>query len=113
VKWISAHLDEGIKQSESEERDVRIAMVYCLSDEHRGLSRAGRNWISSDIPSVLREGEVPVGFLFIDVLGNFDMERIVVVWLSCGGSTSDEKLELGCSGPISRRVGPHCVGQGK
>ena len=41
------------------------------------------------------------------------MESIVILWLSCGGSTSDEKLELGCSGPISGRVVEHWVGLGR
>jgi hypothetical protein len=41
VEWISAHLDKGIEQSEGEERDVRIAVIHCLDDKHRGFSRAG------------------------------------------------------------------------
>ena len=48
--------------------------------------------------------------LAVDVLGDFDVEGIVVLWLSRGGGTSDEKLELGSPWPISRRVVPHGVG---
>jgi hypothetical protein len=59
---------------------------------------------------VSREGDVRVSLLAVDVLGDFDVEGIVVLWLSCGGGTSDEKLELGSPWPISRRVVPHGVG---
>jgi hypothetical protein len=38
--------------------------------------------------------DVPVGFLFIDVLCDFDMKGIVIVWLGRGGSSGDEKLKL-------------------
>jgi hypothetical protein len=65
VKWISAHLDEGIEQSESEERDVRIAMVYGLNDEHRGLSRAVRDSISCDIPTYQEKGMYVLAFFLL------------------------------------------------
>lgn len=38
--------------------------------------------------------DVPVGFLFIDVLCDFDMKGIVIVWLCRGGNSGDKKLEL-------------------
>jgi hypothetical protein len=58
---------------------------------------------------VSRERGILVSLLFVDVLGNFDVEGIVILWLSCGSGTSDEKFELGSPGPISRRVVPHGV----
>jgi len=39
VEWISAHLNEGIKQPEGEERDMWIAVVHCLNDEHGSFPR--------------------------------------------------------------------------
>jgi hypothetical protein len=47
------------------------------------------------------------------VLSDFDVEGIVILWLSCSGGTCDEELELRSPRPISRRVVPHSVGLGK
>lgn len=75
VEWISAHLDEGIEQTDGENGDMWIAVVHCLNDEHRSFS-----WT--------------VGFLFIDVLCDLDMKGVVIVWLGRRGNSGDEKLEL-------------------
>jgi hypothetical protein len=42
VEWISTHLDEGIEQTDGEKRDVWIAVVHCLNDEHRSFSWTGQ-----------------------------------------------------------------------
>jgi hypothetical protein len=57
-----------------------------------------------------RERDVRVRLLAVDVLGNFDVEGIVILWLSCGSGASDEELELRSPRPISRWVVPHGVG---
>jgi hypothetical protein len=44
------------------------------------------------------------------MLSDFDVEGIVILWLSCSGGTCDEKLELRSPRPISRWVVPHSVG---
>lgn len=45
--------------------------------------------------SMNRENEdVPVGLLLIDVLSDFDMKGVVILWLGCGSSPGDEKIKL-------------------
>ena len=37
---------------------------------------------------------VPVGLLLIDILGDFDMKGVVILWLGRGSSPGDEKIKL-------------------
>ena len=52
---------------------------------------------------------VPVGFFLIDVLRDFDVKGVVILWLSRGSNTGDEKFKLGGSRPGARGVIPHRI----
>ncbi len=91
---------------------MRIAVIYCLDDEHCGFSRATRRpRVSFSKSNGQREGNIRVGLLLVDTLCDFDVKGIVVLWLRGSSGTSDEKLKLGCFLPISRGIVPHSVGQ--
>ena len=42
VEGISTHLNERVEQTEGEKRDMWIAVVHCLDDEHRSFSWTGQ-----------------------------------------------------------------------